>query len=197
MVRAPKPAYPPPPWRLRGRAFAAAWLVRDLEAPIPSGWAPLKLGPFHLLGAVWAGYGLGGDLSYRELALGLVVRKGAALAVTLPWVWVDSQASQAGGRALWAIPKDMAAFRQDATAMTAETPLGPAGLQPRRRGAHMGRRTLGFATAQPDQGRTIMARASITADIRWARADWRLPIALPAKPLMSFELEDLQLVFGD
>lgn len=201
MAAAADIAYPNPPWRLRGRAFAAAWLSRALQPDlaIPTGWRPFAVGARRLIGAVWADWRPGGDLAYHELAVGLVVRRGAALAITLPWMWVDSEASRAGGRALWAIPKDIASFRPQGSGFAAETAIGPATLAPGAGGLRLGRHGFGFATAQPDGGRTVMARARITADLTLTRDAWRLPPPLDrlGAPFLTARLDDAELVFGD
>lgn len=194
--------YPAPPWRLRGSACAAGWLIRGDAGALaaPPGWAPLRVGPWGLAGAVWADWRPGGDLAYRELAVGLVVRRGAALAVSVGPIFVDSEASQLGGHRLWAIPKSLARFCGNGeSAMTAQTPLGVALLTPGRPGISLGRRTFRFATAQADHGRTVVARASLTANLRRSDDKWRLPAPLEAlgRPLAAFRLEDVELRFGE
>jgi len=201
MAAHPETVFPNPPWRLRGRAFAAAWFSRALDPAlaVPADWQPLAIGGRRLIGAIWADWRPGGDLAYHELAVGLVVRRGPALAVTLPWIWVDSETSRAGGRALWAIPKDLAGFAPQETGFSAQTPLGPASVAPGAGGLRLGRRSFGFATAQPDGRRTVMARARITAELAFTRDAWRLPPPLDrlGAPFMTARLEDAELVFGD
>lgn len=55
----------------------------------------------------------GGMLAYDELLVGVLTRAGRALRVTVPQIWVSTEASAAGGRELWAIPKDIATFTPD------------------------------------------------------------------------------------
>ncbi|MBM7515513.1 acetoacetate decarboxylase family protein [Nocardioides nitrophenolicus] len=53
-------------------------------------------------------------LTYHELLLARTVKNQAGKgAVTITDIWVDSPASQAGGRALWAIPKELCDFDLD------------------------------------------------------------------------------------
>lgn len=103
--------YPPPPWRLRGSvvlipawippARAAPWLDTDVTAiALPGGRG---------LGGVLLGlYGEGSTLRYAELI---------AFCALAPTGWVvshivvDDAASVAGGRAVWGLPKELAAFR--------------------------------------------------------------------------------------
>ncbi|MBU2696807.1 hypothetical protein CCO04_17085 [Pimelobacter sp. 30-1] len=50
-------------------------------------------------------------LTYHELLVARTVKNRAGKgAVTITDIWVDSAASQAGGRELWAIPKDLCDF---------------------------------------------------------------------------------------
>jgi len=50
-------------------------------------------------------------LTYHELLVARTVKNAAGKgAVTITDIWVDSPASQAGGRELWAIPKDLCDF---------------------------------------------------------------------------------------
>jgi len=117
----------------------------------------------------------------------------------VPWIWVDSEASQAGGRALWAIPKDAASFQLQGAGSSAETPMGPAGVAPGPGGLRLGRHSFAFATAQPDGGRTVMARARLTAELTVSRETWRLPPPLDrlAAPFLTARLDDAELVFGE
>jgi len=66
-----------------------------------------------LIGAAWVDYGPQGPdcvLAYRELLVAVLARKGLRPRVHIIRIWVDSPTSLAGGRNLWAIPKDLAAF---------------------------------------------------------------------------------------
>ncbi|MGW3359313.1 acetoacetate decarboxylase family protein [Streptomyces bungoensis] len=106
--------YPPEPWQLRGDMHVALWLVPGDDLPhwpLPDGvHAVSPAGRRRLLVTFWVDYRSGGDLAYRELLVAIVVRRAARLAATAVQVWVDDERSLAGGRQLWAIPKERAAF---------------------------------------------------------------------------------------
>ena len=64
-----------------------------------------------LYGAAFVSYEEPSPLTYSEL---LVARLVEGRRVQVPDIWVDSPASMAGGRELWAIPKGLADFELDA-----------------------------------------------------------------------------------
>lgn len=106
-------AYPAPPWLLSGTMTfslfsAPARAVPGLTAHLPSGHRPVSLGGNSVIGLAVAQYGPGGDLAYDELLVAVLTREGFRPRATVTQIWVDSPASQAGGRTLWAIPKDLA-----------------------------------------------------------------------------------------
>jgi hypothetical protein len=100
---------PPPPWR--SRVDAVLWWHRGTPA---SRALPEELGrPLPLV--------LGGLIAYREGPVGPYgevlaaagVLRGARAAGHVPFMAVDSAPSVAGGRANWALPKELAAFDGD------------------------------------------------------------------------------------
>lgn len=93
-------AFPSPPWRLRGQAWLSAfWAGAPGETPGP-----------HVAGFV--SYEPGGVLAYRELFVAR--RRGPGLRrLTIRAIWVDSEPSAEGGRALWGIPKELAQLAED------------------------------------------------------------------------------------
>lgn len=190
----PSGDYPPSPWSLRGQLFLSLW----------------RLG-HRLVGTAFVDYQEGGELTYAELLRATPTRVGPRLGVTISDIWVDSTASRDGGRALWAIPKDLAeftlkhgaAFRGEARdehgpVASAEFVLGR-GLP--------GRLPFRSRTAQRREGgddhETVLAPLSGTARIRRARARWDFPADGPLaelcgrRPLASIVLEDFALRFGD
>jgi hypothetical protein len=91
---------------------AALWFVprRTLPPwPLPAGAEAVSLAGRNLLVTFWVDY-KGGDLAYHELLVALVVRRAAGVAATAVQAWVDDERSLTGGRQLWAIPKEPAAF---------------------------------------------------------------------------------------
>ena len=109
--------HPPSPWRLRATMALSLFAIpRDRLAPfLPEG---VRLPIFEflgrcLIGAAWVDYGPKSTdcvLAYRELLVAVLARKGILPRVHIIRIWVDSPASLAGGRNLWAIPKDLAQF---------------------------------------------------------------------------------------
>ena len=199
----PRPdTLPPPPWRLAGEACVSAWLARIAEPPpAPPGWRLVRLGPFVAVGAVWARYGAGGMLAYDELAVGLVVRRGLGLGVTVPWIWVDSALSQDGGQRFWAIPKRMARFRTAPGAAfeaVAEDAAGEAGrISLRPAGPRWPCPPIPFQIVQADDGRTLHAPARVRGSAQVGRAAWRLgPLPGPGRPLISVRLTGMRLDLG-
>lgn len=108
--------YPPPPWRLFGRAVLVPALVR---APAPGGRpAVLRMpGGRTVGGLLLAAYGPDSTLAYRELlGVGGVVWAGSMPAAWITHGHVDDAASIAGGRGIWGIAKEPATFRWEDTA---------------------------------------------------------------------------------
>ena len=187
----PSGGYPPSPWSLRGQLFLSLWRVGH-----------------RLVGAAFVDYQEGSELTYAELLRATPTRVGRRLAVTITDIWVDSAASRDGGRALWAIPKDLAEFTlkhgpvfggeardEHRSLASAEFVVGR-GLP--------GRLPFRARTAQPrDDGETVLAPMSGTARVRHARARWDFPADGPfadlrgRRPLASLVLEDFALRFGD
>lgn len=110
-------SYPPAPWHMHGSLWLSVFrLGRDVDAHHPAG----------TYGVALVSYEEPSPLTYHELLLARTVKAkpaGSASdrrpnsvgkgAVTITDIWVDSPASQAGGRALWAIPKELCDFDLD------------------------------------------------------------------------------------
>jgi hypothetical protein len=99
---ADKVSYPPAPWQMVGSLWLTLFRVRE---PVDD------LRPAGLYGAAFVSYEEGSPLTYSEF---LVARPVATdehgRRVTITDIWVDSPASVAGGRELWAIPKGLCDF---------------------------------------------------------------------------------------
>jgi len=115
-VDADEAPFPPAPWTLRG-AFAVVLVpVRAdrARAVLPPGIDLLTAGGWTLGGALLAAYEDGATLAYDELIVfcGLGRAGGGASppAGVVSHIWVDSPASVAGGRRIWNLPKQLAAF---------------------------------------------------------------------------------------
>ncbi|OZM72331.1 acetoacetate decarboxylase [Amycolatopsis antarctica] len=102
-------AYPPQPWHLAGEARVSLWRIPAARLPrIPPGVTPARVAGRAVAGTAWIDYQPSGQLAYRELLAAVMVHNGPRLSVCITEIWVDSEVSRAGGRALWAIPKDLA-----------------------------------------------------------------------------------------
>jgi len=186
----PSPGYPSSPWSLRGQLHLSLWRVGR-----------------GLVGTAFVDYQAGSDLEYGELLRARLTRVGRRPSVTITDIWVDSPASRDGGRALWAIPKGLAAFRQQhgpvfrGEARADGRLLARAEFTARRR--LPGRLPYRSRTRQqrPDGG-VVVAPLSGAAGVRLARASWDFPADGPfadlrgRSPLLSVVLDDFALRFG-
>ncbi|WP_026870984.1 acetoacetate decarboxylase family protein [Inquilinus limosus] len=197
--------YPPPPWRLRGAVQAALWRVprAALPGPLPAGARPLGWGGTALLATVRADWGPDGDLAYGELVVAVPVRLGRRIGVTVTAAWVDSPASLAGGRELWAIPKRLGRFETQAgrTALTdAEGPV--AAFQGRSPRSLPVRLPIRLRILQPDRSGVRTTRAAATGGPWPGGPGWDFsadgPLALLSgrRPLLSLTLADAEARFG-
>jgi acetoacetate decarboxylase len=93
-------AYPPAPWQMHGQLWLSLFRVREGDH------RDREPGVY---GVGLVRYEVPSPLTYNELLVAHLVDR----AVTITDIWVDSPASVAGGRALWAIPKDLCDFTFD------------------------------------------------------------------------------------
>jgi hypothetical protein len=187
----PSGGYPPSPWRLRGQLFLSLW--------------PLGR---RLVSTAFVDYQEGSELTYAELLRATPTHVGRRLAVTITDIWVDSPASRDGGRAMWAIPKDLADLTLEHGPVFSGEARGEHGWLANAefvvgRGLP-GRLPFRSRTAQRrSDSDTVLAPISGTARIRHARARWDFPTDGPfadlrgRRPLASVVLEDFALRFGD
>ncbi|WP_220454150.1 acetoacetate decarboxylase family protein [Nocardioides immobilis] len=94
--------YPPAPWNMHGSLWLTAFrLGQDVDDRHPAG----------TYGVALVDYVEPSPLTYGELLVARTTRTGdGRRAVTITDIWVDSPASMAGGRDLWAIPKELCDF---------------------------------------------------------------------------------------
>lgn len=92
--------YPPAPWTMHGQMWMSLFRVREGER---SGHPP------GVYGAGLVHYEHPSPLTYSELLVGRAVKK-PIKGVTITDIWVDDADSVAGGRELWAIPKELCEF---------------------------------------------------------------------------------------
>jgi len=95
-------AYPAAPWRMVGSLWLSLFKVReDVDDLRPAG----------VYGAAFVSYEEGSPLTYSELLVARPVTSAEhGKRVSITDIWVDSPASVAGGRELWAIPKELCDF---------------------------------------------------------------------------------------
>lgn len=108
--------HPPAPWRLRGEAAILLAPVRAATTrslPLPPGLELVALGGWTVGGILLARYDETATLPYHELIVfsGLARPVGSARAgAIVSHIYVDSERSVAGGRAIWGLPKELADF---------------------------------------------------------------------------------------
>lgn len=96
------PAFPPAPWTMVGQLWLSLFRVtEDVDDLRPAG----------VYGAAFVRYEEGSELTYSELLVARPVSSEThGRRVSIVDIWVDSPPSMAGGRSLWAIPKDLCDF---------------------------------------------------------------------------------------
>ncbi|MFD9699705.1 acetoacetate decarboxylase family protein [Lentzea sp. NPDC059081] len=160
---------------------------------LPSGARLITLAGKTFIAVAFVSYEPGSVLTYEELLVAAPVRDGGSVAVTVPQIWVDSEASRDGGRELWAIPKQLARFGQGssiaAVAVTGGVRL-PGGWR------------FAGPTAHRLDGRDVRAHAAMSGRLRLVSTAWLIPADGPLgylagrKPLVSVVLDDMRLTFG-
>jgi Acetoacetate decarboxylase (ADC) len=198
-------SYPPSPWTLNATAYVSLWRVptRDWPITLGSGIRELTLFGSLMLCSGFVDYEPGGDLQYRELFLAVLARAGARMGATLPLIWVDSVASLEGGRALWAIPKQLAAVHVENRTLRAAAngrPIASMSFEP---GKRLLRRFPMHPTVMQARGsELIRTPIHVSAGIERIRAQWYIPQDSPFSvlqdrvPIMSLRLSQARLRFG-
>lgn len=99
--------YPPAPWHMHGSLWLSAFRLReDADERHPAG----------SYGVALVSYEDPSPLTYHELLVARTTKNRAGKgAVTITDIWVDSEASRAGGRELWAIPKQLCDFDRESS----------------------------------------------------------------------------------
>jgi len=198
-------AYPPEPWYLGGSLLVGVFLVPQPEGfELPDGRHPLRIGRRIIVGAAFVRYVPGGALSYDELLVATPSLGKGGLRFTIPQIWVDSAASRAGGRELWAIPKELETFTRTETSTEVTASMGSVASID----AHFGRRIvpgmlqLALPILQVLGGRRVLSRNRVIGRIFGLRSDWDFSPDGPLgylsgrKPLLSVAIRDASIIFG-
>jgi len=206
--------FPPEPWHLGGSLLLSVFRVPGAGLPdaaqacVPPDHALLAPGRTVPVGVAFVHYEPGGVLAYDELLVALPVRCGIRVRCSVPWIWVSSESSQHGGRALWAIPKELGEF--------ARTVDGPAvRMALRREGREVaalvaatgrallpGRPRVSLATAQLLDGQRVVAHNTLLGRVCALRARWWFapdgPLGFLAEhlPSASVAVTDAAVLFG-
>lgn len=211
-------SYPAEPWNLRGQLHASLFRVPPAAFPpgelddLPPGWSIVQLGGYALVGAAWVVYESDGVLAYRELMATVLVRRGLRLAVHIVRIWVDNVASRDGGRALWAIPKELATFEIDTlpgrrtrfcATTDADATSEPIAVGSVRRGVRLpGRWLVRFFVAQSQSGTAKLSPVRTRSGITLTGGGWIVepfgPLGFLAgrRALLTVSLRDFQMIFG-
>ena len=175
---------------------------------VPLGMRPLVVAGRVPIAVAFAEYTPGGVLEYNELLVVLSIRSGPRMALTIPEIWVDSEPSRLGGRALWGIPKELAVFSRretrtgiELTAFAEGRPIASLRLTPRWK-VLPGWQSFTITTRQRTDAGALTARNLVVSHARAASATWSFdpggPLGYLAgrKQLGSAALTDLTVAFG-
>jgi hypothetical protein len=188
--------YPAEPWHMQGSLVISVFRVpRKLvpHAHLPSTARLITLAGNVFVAVAFVSYEPGSELTYEELLVATPVLDEGRVAVSVPQIWVDSEASRDGGREMWGIPKQLARFGEGssiaAVAVAGGVPLP-------------GRWAATGWTAQRLDGRDVRTRMRMSGRVSLARSAWLFPAGGPLgyltgrTPLVSFTMKDMRLTFG-
>ncbi len=194
--------YPPSPWDLTGHNYAGVWLLPKRLAPAPHSAAtkPITIFGRAIVCAAFFVYEEPSPLTYDEIMSTVLVRDGWRIRVSITHIWVNSEASRDGGRALWAIPKDLADF--DVAPHTSYAAQGIGSLSLRRVRRLPFPIPARFSSAQDRDGELVVTpvagriRAGL-AKGRWSfAADGPIGFLAGRKPLLTLAVKPFHLIFG-
>jgi hypothetical protein len=195
-------SYPAEPWDLHGHAHVGMWLLPRDRTPAPHSPATKVVTVFGraVVCAAFFVYEEPSPLTYNEIMTTVLVRQGWRLRVSITYIWVDSEASRDGGRALWAIPKDLADF--DVVPHTSYAAQGIGSLAVKRVRRLPWALPLAFRIAQDREGTLLVSpvRGRIRfggTSGRWSfAADGPIGFLAGRKPLLTLAAKPFHLVFG-
>ncbi|NPC98387.1 acetoacetate decarboxylase family protein [Nocardioides sp. zg-DK7169] len=205
-------SYPPEPWDLTGTGLITLWRVPAAAVPpLPTGARAVTVRGRALATTMLVRYDDRGAMAYRELLAGVLVRHGRRVALSITDIWVDSEASMAGGRALWGVPKELASFAPDAaldspvatgTTRTAGGPVATGHLVRRRGPALRLPFPLRAHIVQTRDAQTLVSPIRAGGRLRLARAQWSFDADGPlawlraGRAVTSVEAADFAMRFG-
>lgn len=187
--------YPPAPWHMHGQLWLSLFRVRGTT------W-----------GVGLVNYEDPSPLTYSELLVARAV-KDPVNGVSISQIWVDSPDSRAGGRELWAIPKELCDFTFESSRtgpLTSASWSASAGRRPIVEASFKDTSSLALrlpfkgATWQPGLDGGPDRTSSLTGSARslpclgtWTfAADGPLDWLRGARPLMSVRMRDFRMSFG-
>jgi acetoacetate decarboxylase len=196
--------FPSTPWRLTAHAWLSLFWLRETGR-----WDR----PAGLYAAAFVDYRPGGVLSYHELLVARLLGVGRGPRVRVTDIWVDSEESMAGGRTLWALPKQLADLPLQDTSLGAAARTSFSGVAEGRvlaaatftalPGAAVVRLPFGLTTSQVrDDGSTLVTSAAGSGRPVPCHGSWRFPADGPLaflhrrRPVLSVALRDVRLRFG-
>ncbi len=102
---------PPAPWQTHGRAFIQPYLVRASDLALPAGFRPVAVAGRCVGMLALIEYQPPSPLTYAELVwMPCMISASGLRGYYVAKMYVDSPASLAAGRELWALPKQLARF---------------------------------------------------------------------------------------
>ncbi len=202
MTREPSNQYPAEPWDLHGHSYIGVWLLPRDCTPVPHSPATHAIAIFGrtVVCAAFFVYEEPSPLTYNEIMTTVLVREGWRLRVSITHIWVDSAASRDGGRALWAIPKDLANFDVAPHSSYAAQGIGSLAVSRMRRLPWAV--PVGFRIAQDREGSLLVSPVRGRIRIGRVRARWAFPADGPIgflagrKPLLTLAAKPFHLIFG-
>ncbi|WP_193612659.1 acetoacetate decarboxylase family protein [Nocardioides lijunqiniae] len=194
--------YPPQPWDLAGLGHLTTWSVPAEALPtLPFSARPVTVRGRAVVTTAFVAYSDAGQMAYDELLAAVVVRHGRRVGLSITDIWVDSETSMLGGRGLWGIPKDLAAF-DGLHASVGGRPIAGARFTARRLPAVPLPVPVRGRVVQTLRERTVASPIRASGRMRPASAAWTIDEAGPlswlraGRPLASFVAEDFAMRFG-
>ncbi|WP_257455097.1 acetoacetate decarboxylase family protein [Archangium lipolyticum] len=206
--------FPPAPWVLRGQIYGSMWMVpaERIQFRVDPTFELLTFAGRVCVVACFVDYQEGSVLTYGELfgAVSVRTREPRHRGLTVTHMWVDSERSMRGGRALWGMPKEMARFEFDH-----HPPEGAfRGIGWDSRKKELARMSCDVVAGLPDSVRIPMSlpnlqmldgkvqspKTAIHFSPRLMRTEWSIPEDSPlaslgisgASPWMSFQVRNFE-----